>query len=277
MEEENYDFEHGTTDAFNLYAANILSDEIDVEKYTGGRSLYVTDTIIGEIHLREVITMYLNDKVSSVLPNWQDIKRKYRTACAKMPFDEFNTKFPIYESKLKTIAKLKYCTNILKNVTNDDSYVLDTANYLLAIYYKLSGLACGQKHNNPCVRPKVTDKLERKNKLYDNPIFKYLMWASCESYSSRVNYRELYDTPINKLVDELFEYIVKTQYEYSRTVIEPWVGINKDGNYEQINDAIFVLSDSGVNSYAEAERYAENSFNEWLIGEMRILDDNKAF
>ncbi len=277
MEEEHYDFEHGTTDAFNLYAENILLFEIEVEKYTGGRSLYVTDSIIGEIHLREVITMYLTDKVSEILPNWHDIKNKFRTACGKIPFDDFPTKFPIYENKLKTIAKLKYCTNILKNVNNTDSYVLDTANYLLAIYYKLTGLACGQKHSNPCVKPKVTDKLERENKLYDNPIFKYLMWASCESFSSHVNYRELYDTPINKLVDNLFEYIVKTQYEFSRTVIEPWVGIDENGNYEQINDEIFVLSDTGVNSYTEAQEYAENSFNEWLIEEMHILDNGMRF
>lgn len=277
MEEEHYDFENGTTDAFNLYASDILLDEIDVKKYTGGHSLYITDSVIGEINLREVITMYLNDKVSSILPNWQDIKRKYRTACGKISFEDFPTKFPIYENKLKTIAKLKYCTNILKNVGNTDSHVLDTSNYLLAIYYKLTGLACGQKHTNPCVKPKITDKTERKYKLYDNPIFKYLMWASCESYSSHINYKELYDTPINKLVDELFEYIVKTQYEYSRTVIEPWVGINKDGNYEQVNDALFVLSDNGVNSYAEAEKYAENSFNEWLIEEMHTLENGIKF
>jgi len=29
--------------------------------------------------------------------------------------------------------------------------------------------------------------------------------------------------------------------------------------------------------YAEAERYAEKSFNKWLIDEMRILDNNKIF
>ena len=277
MEEEHYDFEHGTTDAFNLYAENILLHEIDVEKYTGGCSLYVNDSIMGEIHLREVITRYLNDKVNSILPNWQDIKSKFRTACGKIPFEEFPTKFPIYENKLKTIAKLKYCTNILKNVKNSDSEVLDTSNYLLAIYYKLTGLACGQKHQNPCVKPKVSDKLERENKLFNNPIFKYLMWASCESYSSHVNYRELYDMPISELVDNLFEYIVKTQFEYSRTVIEPWIGINQDGNYEQINDEIFVLSDTDVNSYVEAQEYAENSFNEWLIEEMHYLNNERRF
>ena len=113
MEEEHYDFEYGTTDAFNLYAANILTDEIEVEKYTGGRSLYITDTIIGEIHLREVITIYLNDKVSSILPNWQDVKRKFRAACGKIPYDDFQTKFPVYENKLKTIAKLKICDILL--------------------------------------------------------------------------------------------------------------------------------------------------------------------
>ena len=276
MEEEHYDFEYGTTDAFNTYAEDILLYEIDVEKYSG-RSLWVTDSVMSEIRLRELITMYLTDKVNDILPNWQNIKRKYATACGKIPYDDFSTKFPVYENKLKTIAKLKFCTNILKNIKNTSSYVLDTCNYLMAIYCKLTGLACGQRHTNPCVKPKVTDKLERENKLYENPIFKYLMWASAESYSSHIHYKELYNTPINQIIDKLFEHIVKTQYDFRHTIIEPWLGINENGDYQEQCQEIVVVSDVGVNCYREALEYAQNSFNEWLIEEMRILDNGQIF
>ena len=104
-EENNEDFQNGTTDAFNTYAKDILTNEIDAKKYLGHSFLF-TNSIMTEINLRELITIYLTDKVSEILPNWQDIKRKYRTACSKIPFNDFPTKFPIYENKLKTIAKL---------------------------------------------------------------------------------------------------------------------------------------------------------------------------
>ncbi|MBQ3502897.1 MAG: hypothetical protein IJA72_04480 [Clostridia bacterium] len=155
-------------------------------------------------------------------------------------------------------------------MSNTASYELDSSSYLMAIYYKLTGLACGQNHTNPCVKPKITNKKERKNALHNNPIFKYLMLASSESYSSNINYKQLYNTPINKLVDNLFKYIIVTQFNFAKSVVEPWLGINEDGEITQQFQTLYV-HDEGINSEDDAIKYAENVFDNWLIEKMHSI------
>lgn len=267
MEEENYDFEHGTTDAFNLYAEDVLLFDIDVKKYTG-RDLWINDTISGEINFRKLISMYLSDKVCETL-NWNKVKKDFNTRVAKIPFEEFPTQYPKYKNKLKTFGKLKYCTEILASLKNQLGYDLDTSNYLLVIYYKLLSLLDGEKNNSP-----ISDKI--KQQLQDDNIYSYLVYGSAESFSSHINYKQLFDTDIDQLINQLFEHIFIEQFEFANRVLESTIGTDDYGNILPIYNEMFVLDDD-MDDTTEAIAEAEKHFNIWLIEEMHTLENGMKF
>ena len=265
--EENYDFEHGTTDAFNLYAEDVLLFDIDVKKYTG-RELWITDSVQGEINFRKLISMYLSDRVCETL-DWNKVKRDFNTRVAKTAFEDIPTTYPKYEKRLKSFGKLKYCTEILKSLKNQLGYDLDTSNYLLVIYYKLLNLLDGEKNNSP-----ISEKA--KQQLQNDNIYSYLVYGSAESFSSHVNYNELFDTPINKLINLLFEHIFIEQFEFANRVLESTVGTDEYGNILPIYTEIFVINDE-MDSTTQAIQEAEKYFNIWLTNEMHILDNGMEF
>lgn len=266
---ENYDFEHGTTCAFNTYAENILIRHIDDEKYLGkGKWFNFNRGVMSEIDFRKLVCMYLSDKVDEIL-NWNKVKKDYNNRVAKIPFDKFNTEFAKYQNKLKTFGKLKYCTEILRPL-NKLGYDLDTSNYLLVLYYKLLSLLHGQDFNCLSINPQL------KEQLQDDKVYGYLLYASLESFSSSVNYNQLFDSTLDNLIKCLFEHIFIKQFEFANSVIETTIGTDDYGNILPIYNEMFVLDDD-MDDTTEAIAEAEKHFNIWLIEEMHLLNNGMEF
>ena len=99
----------------------------------------------------------------------------------------------------------------------------------------------------------------------------------CLEYFNGVrNLGELFSLSIKELVNGLFELMVKFEHSLNKTVIDPWVGFNDDGKFEQMYQEVFVL-DGEMDSEQEALAYAEHNFNLWLIDQMHTLENGMRF
>ncbi|MBQ7798151.1 MAG: hypothetical protein IJ371_03415 [Clostridia bacterium] len=267
------------SNAFNWYAESLCSD-IDVEKYLDGKWINLDSErgIDLEIELQAVICRYLGEEIDSLIPDFTQVAKSYRKSIAKIPAElsvqEFKDLITKKEDKLKTIGKLQYCIDRINS--HAKMYELIVANYLMMIYYKLSGLVIGQKHKNPTATFRVTKKSQRLQNLRENRIYAYLFDATLEYFDGCRNLSELFSYPIKELVDNLFRQMVLFEYNLDKTVIEPWVGINNDGDYEEAYSEMFVL-DGEMDSEQEALAYAEHNFNLWLIDQMHTLENGMKF
>ena len=267
------------SDAFNWYAESLISD-IDVEKYLDGKwiSLEGERGIDLEIELQAVICRYLAERIDNLIPDFAQVAKSYRKSIAKIPselsFYECKNEIAKKEEKLKTLGKLQYCVDRINS--HAKMYELIVANYLMIIYHKLSGLVIGQKHKNPTAIFKITNKEQRLQNLKENRLYAYLFDATLEYFNGCRNLGELFDYSIKKLVDILFEQMVKFEHGLDKAVIEPWVGIDENGDYEQMYQEVFVL-DGDMDSEQEAIAYAEYNFNLWLIDQMHTLENGKTF
>ena len=267
------------SDAFNFCAESLCSD-IDVEKYLDGKWINLDGErgIDLEIELQAVICRHLGEKIDDLIPDFTQVSKSYRKSIAKIPAElnvqECDLILNRLDTKLKTIGKLQYCIDRVNS--HAKMYELIIANYLMVIYYKLSGLVIGQKHKNPTQTFNITNKSQRLQNLKENRIYRYLFTATLEYFNGARSITEMFDYSMKELVDNLFEQMVKFEHHLNKTVIEPWVGINQDGDYEQINDEIFVL-DNEMDSEQEALAYAEYDFNLWLIDQMHTIENGMKF
>jgi hypothetical protein len=267
------------SNAFNWYAESLISD-LDTEKYLDGKwiSLDRERRIDVEIELQAVICRYLSEKIDDLIPDFVQVAKSYRKSIAKIPtelsFYECKDVIAKKETKLKTLGKLKYCIDRINS--HEKMYELIVANYLMIIYYKLSGLVIGQNHKNPTANFSITNKSQRLKNLRENRIYSYLFDATFEYFDGARNLGELFDYPIKQLVDILFEQMVKFEYSLNKTIIEPWVGIDDDGNLEQMYNEVFIL-DNDIDTEQEALAYAEHNFSLWLIDQMHTLENGQKF
>ena len=267
------------SDAFNWYAESLCSD-IDIEKYLDGKWINLDGErgIDLEIELQAVICRYLSEEIDALIPDFTQVAKSYRKSIAKIPADlslyEYRNEVVKKESKLKTLGKLQYCINRINS--HEKMYELIVANYLIMIYHKLSGLVIGQKHKNPTATFRVTNKSQRLQNLRENRIYAYLFEATLEYFNGGRSLGEMFDYSMKELVDNLFEQMVKFEHHLNKTFLEPWVGINQDGEYEEVCDEIFVL-DGEMDSEQEAIAYAEHNFKLWLIEEMHTLENGMKF
>lgn len=267
------------SDAFNWYAESLCSD-IDVEKYLDGKWINLDGErgIDLEIELQAVICRYLGEEIDTLIPDFTQVAKSYRKSIAKIPADlsfyECKNEIAKRENKLKTLGKLQYCIDRVNS--HAKMYELIVANYLMVIYYKLSGLVIGQKHKNPTQTFNITNKSQRLQNLKENRIYGYLFTATLEYFDGARSIAEMFDYSMNELVDNLFEQMVKFEHHLNKSILEPWVGINQDREYEEVCDEIFVL-DGEMDSEQEALAYAEYDFNLWLIDQMHILDNGMIF
>ncbi len=267
------------SDAFNWYAESLCSD-IDIEKHLDGRWISLDDErgVDLEIELQAAICRHLSEEIDSLIPDFTEVAKCYRKSIAKIPADlglyEFRNEVSKKESRLKTLGKLQYCIDRINS--HQKMYELIVANYLIIIYHKLSGLVIGQKHKNPTATFRVTNKSQRLQNLRENRIYAYLFDATLEYFNGGRNLSELFDYSMKELVDTLFRQMVVFEHNLNKSVLEPWVGINQDGDYEQVNDEIFVL-DGEMDSEQEALAYAEHDFNIWLIDQMHTLENGMKF
>ena len=267
------------SDAFNWYAESLCSD-IDVEKYLDGKWINLDGErgIDLEIELQAVICRYLGEEIDTLIPDFTQVAKSYRKSIAKIPADlsfyECKNEIAKRENKLKTLGKLQYCIDRVNS--HAKMYELIVANYLMVIYYKLSGLVIGQKHKNPTQTFNITNKSQRLQNLKENRIYGYLFTATLEYFDGARSIAEMFDYSMKELVDNLFEQMVRFEHHLNKSILEPWVGINQDREYEEVCDEIFVL-DGEMDSEQEALAYAEYDFNLWLIDQMHILDNGIRF
>jgi len=267
------------SDAFNWYAESLCSD-IDVEKYLDGKWINLDGErgIDLEIELQAAICRHLAEEIDELIPDMNDIRDKFQKSIAKIPADlsvqEFDKIFKSREDKLKTIAKLQYCIDRINS--HAKMYELIVANYLMIIYYKLSGLVIGQKHANPTQTFNITNKSKRVQNLKENRIYGYLFTATLEYFNGVRSITEMFDYSMKELVDKLFEQMVKFEHLLNKTVIEPWVGFDDDVKFEQMYQEVFVLDDN-MDTEQEALAYAEHYFNLWLIDQMHSLENGQTF
>ena len=267
------------SDAFNFYAESLLSD-IDAEKYLDGKWINLDGErgIDLEIELQAIICRHLAEEIDDLIPDFTKVASSYRKSIAKIPAElslyEYKDVLAKKENKLKTLGKLKYCIERINS--HEKMYELIVANYLMIIYHKLSGLVIGQKHKNPTATFYTTNKEKRLQNLRENRIYAYLFEATLEYFNGSRILGEMFDYSMKELVDTLFSQMVKFEHSLNKTVIEPWVGINADGDYEEVCDEIFVLDDD-MDSEEEALAYAEYYFNIWLINQMHTLENGQKF
>lgn len=269
----------GASDAFNWYAESLCSD-IDVEKYLDGKWINLDGErgVDLEIELQAVICRHLSEKIDDLIPDFTQVAKSYRKRIAKIPAElslyEYKAILNKHEDKLKTLGKLKYCINRINS--HKKMYELIVADYLIIIYHKLSGLVIGQKHKNPTQTFYITDKSQRLQNLKENRIYGYLFYATLDYFNGARSLGELFDYSMKALVDNLFRQMIIFEHNLDKFVIEPWVGIDENGNFEQINDRIFV-SDDNMDTEQEALAYAEYDFNLWLIDQMHTLENGMRF
>jgi hypothetical protein len=267
------------SNAFNWYAESLCSD-IDVEKYLDGKWINLDGErgIDLEIELQAVICRYLAEEINSLIPDLTQVAKSYRKSIAKIPADlsfyEYKDEIAKKESKLKTLGKLQYCIDRINS--HAKMYELIVANYLMIIYHKLSGLVIGQNHKNPTTTFNTTNKSQRLQNLRENRIYGYLHMATLEYFNGCRSIAEMFDYSMKELIDSLFSQMVIFEHHLNNTVIEPWVGIDDDGNLEQLYNEVFVLDDD-MDSEQEALAYAEHNFNLWLIDQMHTLENEKTF
>ena len=260
------------TIAFGLCAKDILANELDYTKDLH-QDLDLTNGLLAEILLRELICMHLNHKVAQII-DWEQVKRQFASNVAKIPFDTFPAEFKKYENKLRVIAKLKLCTELLKSLKNSESLDLDTANYLLVIYHKLSQLNIDSKIENS-ITLATPNRDKHYNTLLDSNIYNYLSSASLETLNSNIN--ELMNFPIDLLIDELFNHIIIEQFEFANMVLD-WPGYPPVEEFNKIMKLFRGPRYSDDSDYTDtAIIKAEQHFDKWLIDQMHILDDNKTF
>lgn len=267
------------SDAFNFYAESLCGD-IDVEKYLDGKWINLDGErgIDLEIELQAVICRHLGEKIDELIPDFIQVAKSYRKIIAQTPaelsFYEKEEAINKKRTKLKTLGKLKYCINRINS--HEKMYELIVANYLMLIYYKLSGLVIGQNHKHPTATFNITDKSQRLQNLKENRIYRYLFAATLEYFQGRRSLSEMFDYSMKDLVDSLFRQMVLFEYNLNKTVIEPWIGINEKDDYEQAYYEIFVLDDD-MDTEEEVLAYAEHHFDLWLIDQMHTLENGMKF
>ncbi len=270
MIKELYDLENRPDDYFRLPPRNTNATNA-FEQYVqdvNDETFFIQDPnsnnrLLAEVLFRERICNHLHYQVEQVSPNWKQAKRQFTTSCAKIPFDNFPTEFKKYEDKLRTIAKLKFCIDLLKSLKNTESLDLDTANYLFVIYHKLSKQNTGSKSENPTI--------DTNDENYDSEIYTYLSNASIEIGNS-TNIDKLSNWTINQLVNEMFDHIILEQWKFAYFMFsQPQHSINDE------RKIIPMFSKYLYETVTAALNLAEHQFNKWLIKEMHTLDDNKTF
>ncbi|MBQ7880480.1 MAG: hypothetical protein IJ358_01385 [Clostridia bacterium] len=259
------------SNACNFYAESLFSDLGKPELIS---KFYEENGIDVEIELQALICCHLSEKIDNLIPDMNNIREKFQKSIAKIPADLNVKVFKERENKLKTIAKLQYCIDRINS--HEKMYDLIVADYLLIIYYKLSGLVIGQKHEHPTATFNTTSKSERLKNLGENRIFRYLHDSTFEYFNGCRNLSELFDYSIKNLVDTLFEQMVKFEHKLDKTVLEPWSYVNEENIPENFWKRMFVLDDD-MDTEQEALAYAEYNFNLWLIDQMHTFEDGKIF
>ena len=261
--------------ACNWYAESLLSDMGKPELIS---KLYEENGVDVEIDLQALVCNHLAEKIDPLIPKFTKVAKNYRKSIAKIPAElsvqEYKNEVAKKEKKLKTLGKLQYCINRINS--HEKMYDLIIADYLMIIYHKLSGLVIGQKHKNPTATFNTTNKYQRLQNLGEDRLFRYLYDATFEYFNGVRNLGELFSLSIKELVNGLFEQMVKFEHSLNKTVIEPWVGFDDNGNPEQMYQEVFVLDDD-MDSEQEALAYAEHYFNLWLIDQMHTLENGMRF
>ena len=270
MIKELYDLENRPDDYFILPPRNTNATNA-FEQYVqdlNDETFFIQDTnpnnrLLTEVLFREQICNHLQYQVEQVSPNWQQAKRQFTTSCAKIPFDDFPAEFKKYEDKLKTIAKLKFCIDLLKSSKNTESLDLDTANYLFVIYHKLAKQHTRSKSENST---RVTN-----DENYNSQIYTYLSNASIET-GNLTNIDKLSNWSINQVVSEMFNHIILEQWKYAYFIFsQPQsTGYNERKIIPMFSETLCETVDAALN-------LAEHKFNKWLIEQMHTLDNNRTF
>ncbi len=257
--ENNYELNHQTTQAFDLYAHEIFQRQI--EKRIDDEPFDFDQGFASELNLRKEISKHLSGWLVLSMPYWEDVKAQYLNAIKNTSLD--SDKIAKYKAKFETLAKLYYCGDMLKTIDCAASTDLDVSNYLMALQYRLKGLTCGQKHTNPTRHIAVTDKNERFVELMKTPVYKYLSRVSQETQDLQTGYDDIFNIPINKLADELFNRIVALQYEADQTVTCPIQHSFYNGRYTRDWDYIHI-KDNHITNLDQALEVANVNFKDWL-------------
>ena len=257
--ENIYKLNNQTTQAFDLYAHEIFQRQI--EKRIDDKPFNFDQGFASELNLRKEISKHLSGWLVLSMPYWEDVKAQYLNAIKNTSLD--SGKLAKYKAKFETLAKLHYCGDILKTIDCAASSDLDVANYLMALQHKIKCLTCGQKHTNPTRFICVTDKIKRFNELQEKPIYKYLSHATKETQNLQTGYDDIFNTPINKLADELFNRIVTLQYEADQTVTCPIQSTFYNGRYTRNWDYINI-KDNHITNLDQALEVANMNFKDWL-------------
>ena len=265
-----------TTEAYKEYHEKVFIREIDHGRDIDNPGFEHDLGFVSELNLRQEISKHLAGWLKVYLPRLQDIKASYIRACKSNPLKSNPDKMDKYQRKFETLTKLYYCADMLKTIDCTAAYDLETCNYLMALQYQSKGLVLGQGHSSPSTHLSPTDKKKRWEALQNNPVYLYLLNATKETPYMENNLNTLFNDPIDKLTDKLFERIVTLQYESSNTVTTSQQYKYYDGTSNR-EWCYFHKNYDNVTNSAEALTLAEQNFKTWLsnnFAEQKIEQSN---
>ena len=241
---KNNNLNNQTTKAYDLYAHKIF--QRDIEKHIDDEPFEFNEGFTSELNLRKEIARHLSAWLLIDMPDWKDLKSDYIEASKNNSLNKED------KAIFNTYAKLYYCGDMLKTIDCTASSDLDVSNLLISSIYNMQKTTSDEEYLH-----------NRRGKFNSYYIHDYLANATQETPECKTDYKELSNTSLAKLADELFKTIVTLQYNADHTVTCPIQRTYFNGMYTRDWDYTHVKDDN-ISNYDQALKLAKLNFKDWL-------------